>query len=63
LITQQPNRIGRLRDDDISEQIELSRLAEVVDSADGGVMALTAVDFERVKYLVNKGRGKTIVTH
>ena len=46
-----------------SEQIELSRLAEVVDSADGGMMALTAVDFERVKYLVNKGRGKTIVAH
>jgi hypothetical protein len=46
-----------------SEQIELSRLAEVVDSADGGMMALSAVDFERVKYLVNKGRGKTIVAH
>jgi hypothetical protein len=46
-----------------SEQIELSRLAEVVDSADGGMVALSAVDFERVKYLVNKGRGKTIVTH
>jgi hypothetical protein len=46
-----------------SEQIELSRLAEVVDSADGGVVALSAVDFERVKYLVSKGRGKTIVAH
>jgi Family of unknown function (DUF5681) len=46
-----------------SEQIELSRLAEVVDSADGGMVALSAVDFERVKYLVNKGRGKNIVTH
>jgi hypothetical protein len=46
-----------------SEQIELSRLADVVDNADGGVMALSAVDFERVKYLVNKGRSKTIVTH
>ena len=46
-----------------SEHIELSRLAEVVDSADGGMMALTAVDFERVTYLVNKGRGKTIVAH
>jgi Family of unknown function (DUF5681) len=46
-----------------SEQIELSRLAEVVDSADGGMVALSAVDFERVKFLVNKGRGKTTVTH
>jgi hypothetical protein len=46
-----------------SEQIELSRLADVIDSADGGMVALSAVDFERVKYLVNKGRGKTVVTH
>ena len=46
-----------------SEQIELSRLAEVVDNADGGMIALSAVDFERIKHVVNKGRGKTIVTH
>jgi hypothetical protein len=46
-----------------SEQIELSRLADVVDSTDGGMMVLSAVDFERVKYLVNKGCGKTIVAH
>jgi Family of unknown function (DUF5681) len=46
-----------------SEQIELSRLADVVDNADGGMMALSATDFGRVKHLVNKGRGKTIVAH
>jgi hypothetical protein len=46
-----------------SEQIELSRLADVVDNADCGMMALTAVDFERIKFLANKGRGKTIVAH
>jgi hypothetical protein len=46
-----------------SEQVELSRLADVIDSADGGMMVLSAVDFEQVKFLVNKGRGKTIVTH
>jgi hypothetical protein len=46
-----------------SEQVELSRLTDVIDSADGGMMALSAVDFERIKFLVNKGRGKTIVTH
>jgi hypothetical protein len=46
-----------------SEQIELSRLGDVVDSADGGMVALSTVDFERVKFLVNKGRGKTIVAH
>jgi hypothetical protein len=41
-----------------TEQIESSRLAEVIDSADGDITALSSADFERVKYIVNKGRGK-----
>ena len=46
-----------------NEQIELSRLAEVIDSADGDITALSTADFERVKHIVNKGRGKGITAH
>jgi hypothetical protein len=45
------------------EQIELSRLAEVIDSAADDITALSAGDFEQVKYIVNKGRGKGITAH
>jgi hypothetical protein len=41
------------------EQIELSRLAEVIDLG-GDITALSAADFERVKHIVNKGQGKDI---
>lgn len=41
------------------EQIELSRLAEVIDLG-GNFTALSAADFERVKGLVNKGRGTDV---
>jgi hypothetical protein len=41
------------------EQIELSKLAERIDS-DGDVMALSGDDFERLKQIMNKGRGKTV---
>jgi hypothetical protein len=43
-----------------NEQIELSRFAEVVD---GDITALSTADFERVKHIVNKGRGKGITAH
>jgi hypothetical protein len=43
------------------EQIELSRLAEVIDLG-GDVTALSTADFARVKHIVNKGRGRD-VTH
>ena len=46
-----------------TEQIELSCLAEVIDSADGDITALNTADFERVKHIVNKGRGKGITAH
>jgi hypothetical protein len=46
-----------------SEQIELSHLAEVIDSADGDITALSTADFERVKHIVNKGRGKGTTAH
>ena len=45
------------------EQIELSRLAEAIDSAAGDITALSTGDFEQVKYIVNKGRGKGVTTH
>jgi hypothetical protein len=38
---------------------ELSRLAEIIDLG-GDITALGVTDFERVKTLVNKGRGKNI---
>ena len=46
-----------------TEQIELSHLAEVIDSADGDITALSSADFERVKYIVNKGRCKGTTAH
>jgi hypothetical protein len=45
------------------EQIELSRLAEVIDDTDGDITALSTGDFERVKHIVNKGRSKGITAH
>ena len=41
------------------EQIELSRLAAVIDLG-GDILALGTDDFERLKQLVEKGRGKDI---
>jgi Family of unknown function (DUF5681) len=41
------------------EQIELSHLAEVIDVG-GDFTALSTGDFERVKHLVNKGRGTDV---
>ena len=41
------------------EQIELSRLAEVIDLG-GDITALSTADFARVQRIVNKGRGKGI---
>jgi hypothetical protein len=41
------------------ELLELSRLAQAIE-AGGDFTALTTGAFERVKYLVNKGRGKNI---
>jgi hypothetical protein len=41
------------------EQIEVSRLAEIIDIG-GDITALSVTDFERFKYIVNKGRGKDI---
>ncbi len=46
-----------------NEQLDLSRLAEVVDNADGDFTALSATDFERIKYIVNKGRRNGITAH
>ena len=45
------------------EQIELSRLAEVIDSAAGDITTLSTGDFEQLKYIVDKGRGKGVTTH
>ena len=44
------------------EQIELSHLAEVIDLG-GDFTALNTGDFERVKRLVNKGRGMDVTPH
>ncbi len=41
------------------EQIELSHLAEVIDLGED-VTALNTADFDRVKHIVNKGRGKDV---
>jgi hypothetical protein len=46
-----------------NEKIELSHLAEVVDLAGGDLLALATADFERIKHIVNKGRGKGITAH
>jgi hypothetical protein len=46
-----------------TEQIELSHLAEIIDDADGDITTLGTAEFERVKYLVNKGRGKGVTAH
>ncbi len=44
------------------EMIELSRLAEIIDRSDGDVTALNIGDFERLKHIVNKGRGKDLAS-
>jgi len=41
------------------EQIELSHLADIIDLG-GDVTALSSADFDRVKHIVNKGRGKDV---
>ena len=41
------------------EQVDLSRLAEVIDLG-GDLTALSGADFERVKFILNKGRGKDV---
>jgi hypothetical protein len=43
------------------EQIDLSRLAELIDVG-GDFTALSTGDFERVKHLVNKGRGADVTS-
>ena len=45
------------------EQIELSRLAELLDSANGDFTALSTADFDRSKHIVSKGRGTGITAH
>jgi hypothetical protein len=44
------------------EQIELARLAELVDLG-GGMTALSVTNFARAQELVNKARGKVIAVH
>jgi hypothetical protein len=41
------------------EGIELSRLAAIIDLG-GDITALSTNDFERIKHIVNKGRGKNV---
>ncbi len=41
------------------EMIELSRLGEIIDLG-GGITALNTDQFERLKQIVNKGRGKDV---
>ena len=41
------------------ELTELARLAEIIDLG-GDITALSTVDFERMKHIVNRGRGKDI---
>jgi hypothetical protein len=41
------------------EQIDLSRIADLIDRG-GDVMTLLGTDFERLKLIVNKGRGKDV---
>jgi hypothetical protein len=40
------------------EGVELSRLSEIIDL--DGFTALNTSDFERIKYIVNKGRGESV---
>jgi uncharacterized protein DUF5681 len=42
------------------ELTELARLAEIIDFG-GDITALTTADFERMKDIVNRGRGKDII--
>ena len=42
-----------------SEQLELWQLAEIIDLG-GDFTALSADDFERLKHILNKGRGKDV---
>ena len=49
----EPNLLSR------EEQIELSHLAEVIDLG-GDITALSTIDFERIQYLINKGRAKDV---
>jgi hypothetical protein len=48
-----PDRLSR------EEQAELSRLAQIIDLG-GDITALSTGDFEEVKRIVNKGRGKDV---
>jgi len=45
------------------EQIELSRFAEIIDVAGGDFTTLSIDHFERLKYLVSKGRNKNVTSH
>jgi hypothetical protein len=45
------------------EQIELSRFAEIIDVAGGDFTTLSIDHFERLKYLVCKGRHKNVSSH
>jgi hypothetical protein len=45
-----------------AEQIELSQLAAIINR-DGSIWVLSASELERVRELVNKGRGKDITQH
>jgi hypothetical protein len=45
------------------EQIELSRFAEIIDVAGGDFTTLSIDHFERLKYLVSKGRHKNVSSH
>jgi len=42
------------------ERTELARLAEIIDLG-GDITALSTADFERMKHIVNRGRGKDII--
>jgi len=44
------------------ELTELARLAEIIDLG-GDITALSTADFERMKHIVNRGRGKDITQH
>jgi hypothetical protein len=42
-----------------SDQLELSHLVKIIDLG-GDITALSTADFERLKHILNKGRGKDI---